>query len=192
MQKHTHTHTHIHIPVPYDKGVALQFYSILLVLCSVQHWRSTIYPVLWSLSLVKAKVKSQGWILVGQRSSKHRFFCTVYKPRSINSCVNVILQNLLEIGQESSCTIFSKSQRSRPTLAWPCTLTEDKDQSKANIGVPPLCMIVCNYTIHTHASVGAATHWLVAKLISFVSSVIINLEENNSADRATDLIDLWI
>ena len=57
---------------------------------------TTLYPVLWSSSLVKAKVKSQGRILVGQRSSID--FCTVHTTIDTftDSCVNVI-KKILEI-----------------------------------------------------------------------------------------------
>jgi len=93
-----------------------------------------IYPALQSSSSVKAEVKSQGRILVGQRSSID--FCPVYSTTDTftDSCVNVILQKFTR----NRTRVKHDFQRSRPILAWPCSLTEDEDRSTANIGVPPL------------------------------------------------------
>ena len=72
-----------------------------------------MYTVLQSSSSVKAKVKSQSRILVGQRSSINLY--SVYHDRYfLDDRMNIILQKFTRNWTIESSAIFGKSQESRP------------------------------------------------------------------------------
>ena len=97
------------------KGVALQY---------------ILYSDLRPRSRWKSKVKVG--FLVGQKSSiDFLVYTTIDTFR--DSCVNIILQKFTR----DWTRVKHDFQRSRLILAWPSTLTEDKDRSTAKIWVPP-------------------------------------------------------
>jgi len=118
--------------------------AIILYACpNVYFWNllfqgggTPIYPVLWSSSSVKVKVKSQGRILEGQRSSID--FSTVLHNRYFyrQLCEQKFTRNRTRVKHN-----FQQKSKVKANLGWPCTLTEDGDRSAANIGVPPPCCL---------------------------------------------------